>query len=731
MKVAIIYNKDLSGVLNRFGMQNKEFYSEKNVKKVAKCLDQAGHNTTIIDGNMYVIERLQNFMPRTIDGEQMGMVFNMAYGIQGESRYTHLPSMLEMLGIPYVGSTPSGHALALDKVMTKVVWQNKGLPTPDFWVFSSPHEDLSDVNFPVIVKPKMESVSFGLKVVYDEEALKESIHFIITEFQQQALVEQFIPGREFAVGLLGNSPVEAFPVLEFDLEGDPDAIQTEEDKKKKPRQKICPADIPQDFAEKLTDLSRRAFQALELRDFARVDIRVDADNNIYLLEINSMASLGQNGSYVAAAKVAGYDYCALVNKMLDVAAIRYFSGPLLSTLPDEKSRKLPLAIRLRTFLRGRQQNTETILEKLVNVDTHLRNIEGVNKATELIKSNLTQLNFTNEIYPQFEVGNLMFLTNSMTEELDYLLLLPVDDSVKMARHESFQATEHRLFGTGIWENKGGIVTCLSALQSLRFAKLLRKIKIGIFVITDSSISGKFSKTLISQKALKAKHVISLHGGNTDGSVITSRSGSASYAYNLKLIDSSCSENVALASAHFFKTISSVLEIGKNDQENVIAPYSTDFQSNIFKMAAYGSAKISVRFNTVEDFEKIDQRIRKLTTLPRKFSKTLQSQLDGGITRQPLVANSSSKELFARLCRIAKSIDSTITEEHRWSSADICNIPLNMGKVDGLGPLGGFDKHKSEFIMRQSLVDRALLLALLLNGNATPPSQPGSHPGTFP
>lgn len=716
MKVAIIYNKDLSGVLNKFGMQNKEFYSEKNVKIVAKCLDQAGHNTTIIDGNMYVIERLQNFMPRTIDGEQMGMVFNMAYGIQGESRYTHLPSMLEMLGIPYVGSTPSGHALALDKVMTKVVWQNKGLPTPDFWVFSSPHEDLSDVRFPVIVKPKMESVSFGLKVVYDEDALRESIHFIITEFQQQALVEQFIPGREFAVGILGNSPVEAFPVLEFDLEGDPDAIQTEEDKKKKPRQKICPADIPQDFADKLTDFSRRAFQALELRDFARVDIRVDANNNIYLLEINSMASLGQRGSYVAAAKVAGYDYCTLVNKMLDVAAVRYFSETLLSSLPNEKNKKLPTASRLRTFLRGRQQNTEAILEKLVNIDTHLRNIEGVNKCTDLIKNHLTQLNFTNEIYPQFEVGNLMYLTNSMGDELDYLLLMPVDDSVKMAHHESYQATEHRLYGTGVWENKGGVVTCLSALHALRFAKLLKKIRIGIFVITDSSVSGKFSKTLITQKALKAKHVVSLHGGNTEGSVITSRSGSASYNYSLKLIDSSYSENVAIASSHFFKAISSVLDIGKNDEKSVIAPYSADFQSNIFKMSAYGSAKISVRFNAVEDFEKVDQRIRKITTLPRKLAKILQSQLDGGITRQPLPANNQSKELFNRLCKIAKSVDSAIIEEHRWSSADICNIPMNISRVDGLGPMGGFDKLKSEFILRQSLIDRALLLALLLNGN---------------
>jgi D-alanine-D-alanine ligase len=111
------------------------------------------------------VERLQNFMPRVIGREQIGMVFNMAYGIQGESRYTHIPSMLEMLGIPYVGSGPSGHSLALDKTITKIIMQKHQVPTPEFWVFSGAGDDLSLVTYPVIVKPKMESVSFGLKVV--------------------------------------------------------------------------------------------------------------------------------------------------------------------------------------------------------------------------------------------------------------------------------------------------------------------------------------------------------------------------------------------------------------------------------------------------------------------------------------------------------------------------------------------------------------------------------------
>ena len=113
------FYKELESMFE-MGMQNREFYSEKNVKRVASCLENGGHNVRILDGNMYIIDRLKNFMPRIIEGEKIGMVFNMAYGIQGESRYTHIPSLLEMLGVPYIGSSPSGHTLALDKVNFQV-----------------------------------------------------------------------------------------------------------------------------------------------------------------------------------------------------------------------------------------------------------------------------------------------------------------------------------------------------------------------------------------------------------------------------------------------------------------------------------------------------------------------------------------------------------------------------------------------------------------------------------
>lgn len=713
MKVALIYNQDISGVINTFGMQNKEFYNERTVKKVAESLEKAGHNVAVLDGNKQIIERLENFMPSVNEGEQMGMIFNMAYGIQGESRYTHIPSLLEMLGLPYVGSSPSGHALALDKVLTKIIWKNNGLPTPEFWVFNSHDEDMSLVKFPVIVKPKMESVSFGLKVVYNEEDLKEAVHFIVTEFEQQALVEQFIPGREFCVGLIGNSPIEPFPVLEIDLEGDPDAIQTVDDKKSKPRRKVCPAHISDELAEKMQKISIEAFKALNLRDFARVDIRLDEEDNIYLLEINSMASLGQSGSYPTAAKVAGYDFEALVNKMLDVASVRYFTHAIPQTEDKKGSLKSSKTSRMRTFIKTRQQRTEKLLKNLVDTDTYVRNVEGVNYCSGLIGAELSQLGFTQEIHPQLEVGNILYFSNSFEKEVDFLIVQPLDNRVKLAQHENFYAHEQYLEGTGIWGNKGGIAILLSALQALKFSRSLKKLNIGILLITDSSINGKYSKSVILQKAEIAKSVISLSGSSKNGELVLSRSGSALYQLETKMVKKEDPVNVSTTAMDFNKTLTSITDISRSDSNNIIAPFEIEFKSNIFKMYAYGSAGISVRYNSPEVLNEIEKKIKKILT-SQKRSKIYQMNIEGGLRRPALLPSEKSQELYESIVTLAKQIDVRINKEHRWSSADICHIKKDIPIIDGLGPVGEYLPSDNERIIRHSLIERALLIALILS-----------------
>ena len=125
-----MYNKkkiEEQDVINVFGMMTKEHYSPKTVEKVAKSLEKGGHSVKVIEGGMTFIDEMKDFMPKVVAGERPGMVFNMAYGIQGRNRYTHVPAMLEMLGIPYVGSGPEAHAVVQDKVMTKIVLQKNNI----------------------------------------------------------------------------------------------------------------------------------------------------------------------------------------------------------------------------------------------------------------------------------------------------------------------------------------------------------------------------------------------------------------------------------------------------------------------------------------------------------------------------------------------------------------------------------------------------------------------------
>lgn len=710
MKVAIIYNEDREGVINSFGMQNKEVYNPETVKRVAECLEAGGHNVSIIDGNMHVVERLQSFMPKVIDGEQMGMVFNMAYGIQGESRYTHIPSLLEMLGIPYVGSNPSGHALALDKVITKIIMQKHGISTPDFWVFNTAHDDMSDVIFPVIVKPKMESVSFGLKVVYTEDDLREAVNFVVTEFQQQALVEQFIRGREFCVGVIGNSPVEAFPVLEIDLENDPDAIQSVEDKKEKPRQKICPAHIDKSLSQRMTEESIAAFKALQLRDFARIDIRMDEKGDIYLLEVNSMASLGKTGSYVAAAQVAGMEYSNLVNKMLDVAAVRYFSqGTQL--LAQSTNSKTPMPVKCRGFLRGRMSSYEKLLEKMTNINSYVRNVEGVNKLGTLLRKELLPLGFTQEVIPQIEVGNQLFFTNSLDGQYDILFLGCGDNAIPMSKQKRFSKEGEKMHGSGIWEHKGGLVTMIGALQSLKFLRKLKKMKIGILITTDDSLQGRFSQSLVEQKSRKAHTVIGLHGGGVNGSLVTSRSGAAVYKCEVNLTNNRA-ERVAQTAAQFSRLVAGWSDLSIDDERLVIAPSRYSFNSNIMYPYAHGEVRLSVRFNDKKAFEDVAEKIE--VKLPKKFLKGIDWQIVGGLRRPSMEESEKVTKFWKRIKETASKLDIRVTKEHRWSSSDICFVYTDTTAViDGFGPVGDHSFEGREYIFTHSLLERALLLVMTL------------------
>jgi lysine 2,3-aminomutase len=337
MKVAVVRNRNMEGVVSRLGQPCPETYGRRSVQKVIDALRAIGHTVAFFEGDKELIANLAEFMPPDDEtGQPGGMVLNLSYGIQGNCRYAHVPGMLEMAGIPYTGSSPLGHALALDKVVTKVLMEGIGVPSPKYRVMSRPEQRVDGLNFPLIVKPRHESTSYGLHFVRDGGELEKAVLDVVTQYQQDALVEEYIDGREVCIGLLGNDPVELLPPVELDFGGRDLRALTWADKYHKSidePEKICPAPLSEELAERLRRLSLATFGACHCKDYGRVDIRIDKSGNPFVLEINSMASLGRGGAFVLAAAKAGYSFQSLIRRILDAATQRYFGT---HAWPDER-----------------------------------------------------------------------------------------------------------------------------------------------------------------------------------------------------------------------------------------------------------------------------------------------------------------------------------------------------------------------------------------------------------
>ncbi len=321
MRIVILYNKDLDRVISKFGRQNKELYDEKAIKRIEKIFLDHDYDVRLIDGNVDMFDKLRNV---SNEKDMIPFVFNLAYGIQGESRYTHIPSILEMLGLPYFGSGPFGHTLALDKIATKMLMKENGIPTPDFRVFYSTDDLNKEVDFPAILKTAMETSSFGMKVVNNREELKESAAGLFEDFEQPAFAERFIKGKEYALGLIGNlNDIEFLPVIENDLGDEGDKPYTSDQKKQEPHTK--PANLPEKMLNEMQQHAKALFRILRLRDYARVDMRIDDQGKYYFLEINSMAGLQSTGFFMAAARIAGYTFEDMIIKLLDTGMQKYFT----------------------------------------------------------------------------------------------------------------------------------------------------------------------------------------------------------------------------------------------------------------------------------------------------------------------------------------------------------------------------------------------------------------------
>lgn len=269
------------------------------------------------------------------------IVFNLAESFGGKSALeSNVAALLNLLGLRYTGSSPTGLLLAGDKSLTKQLLSFHGIRTPEFaTVFRGAVDWAGDIAFPLIVKPPQEDASLGIttsSVVNDLRELFTRIDELQSEFQQPVLVEQFIEGREFYVGVLGNANARALPVIELDFSGFPAGVPriaswaakwgddgAGSGEQYAGTRSVFPTDLASELVERMQQVAIDAFHALRLRDYARIDLRVSDGGEIFVIEVNPNCYLEQESEFARAAAAGEIDYDALIARIVELASARY------------------------------------------------------------------------------------------------------------------------------------------------------------------------------------------------------------------------------------------------------------------------------------------------------------------------------------------------------------------------------------------------------------------------
>ena len=298
-------------------------------------------------GDVVRLEAVGDF-PQRLARARVDFLFNMAEGISGPSRESHVPAIAEFLGVPYLASDPLTLALALHKGRAKEVFLARGIPTAPFVLVETLDDvpRLDGLTYPAFLKPAWEGSSKGIaeaNYVADPAAARRRAREILGTYRQPVLAEQYLPGDEFTVAVLGNgSEARALPIIRFRFETLPEGAlpimgceaKWVWDDPTQPLEVLeCPARVPTALSLRIADTALAAARALGCRDWARVDIRLDADGIPNVVEVNPLPGVipnpADNSCFPCAARAAGMSYDTLIQKVTQIAWRRLTGQDLL------------------------------------------------------------------------------------------------------------------------------------------------------------------------------------------------------------------------------------------------------------------------------------------------------------------------------------------------------------------------------------------------------------------
>ncbi|HKY31728.1 MAG TPA: D-alanine--D-alanine ligase [Candidatus Polarisedimenticolia bacterium] len=298
-----------------------ELDTEETIGALESAIRANGHRTVRLGNALSVMQMAQD------DDLDVDLVFNISEGLDGRGREAQVPAILELLGIPYTGSDVLTMAVSLDKGMSKKIFRSERVPTPDWFVAPGVAEvDAWDVEFPLFVKPIHEGTAKGVTVqslVKDMRSLRRQVSRVIRTYRQPALVEEYLPGREFTTGVMGTGEPAVLGTMEV-IVADPaeDTIYTGTSKAEFAEKVLYKAgrEIEPPLRRKVEAVALAAHRALECRDFSRVDIRCDAQGRPCCLEVNPLAGLNPRTSDLAfIARFEGISYEELIGRILSEA----------------------------------------------------------------------------------------------------------------------------------------------------------------------------------------------------------------------------------------------------------------------------------------------------------------------------------------------------------------------------------------------------------------------------
>ena len=322
MRVGLAYNlKRVKPERGGAHDEEAEYDGPATIAAMSAAIASLGHDVVELEAD--------RTLPRALLALRPDLVFNVAEGARGASREAQVPALLEMLEIPYTGSGPAALVLTLDKAVAKAVVREAGVYTPRSFVISRGDEPApSGFAYPAIVKPVAEGSSKGVlpaSVATSEEDARDLACLLAQRYDQGALIEEFLPGREFTVAVLGE-PAEVLPPMEIVLQTRTEFPVYSFDHKLEPNDEVryeAPARISPALDHALRDVALRSFEALGCRDVARVDIRLDRAGRPAFIECNPLPGLTPGWSDLCLiAEAARIDYRTLIRRILEPAQRR-------------------------------------------------------------------------------------------------------------------------------------------------------------------------------------------------------------------------------------------------------------------------------------------------------------------------------------------------------------------------------------------------------------------------